>query len=281
MLPTHSACFTHIQLASHPSAYFTHIQHASHPTACHSKCIITGKEEPVPEHPYPGQQWKEVRHDKTVTWLAYWKEPIAQKDFKYVWLAANSTFKSDSDLAKYEKARKLKVPPFPSLPPPPQSRPICTPFLYLCLCVCACRCRLALTSQCFSTDAPTPLAVLKRCRESMPQAELMPQYTGLTPHVLLYRIMWMTSARCMRRTGTARIHSASRWAVLSTSLTSWPCELVMKRMRTRQTLLAAVPSRFGLLLPAVAADSSILVQTDHASVCLSQLPISVVMQCCT
>ncbi len=68
-------------------------------------------EEPVPEHPYPGQQWKEVRHDKTVTWLAYWKEPIAQKDFKYVWLAANSTFKSDSDLAKYEKARKLKVHP--------------------------------------------------------------------------------------------------------------------------------------------------------------------------
>ena len=68
-----------------------------------------GKGEPVPEHPYPGQKWAEVRHDKTVTWLAYWKDPISQKDFKYVWLAANSTFKSDSDLAKYEKARKLKV----------------------------------------------------------------------------------------------------------------------------------------------------------------------------
>ena len=65
----------------------------------------------MPEHPYPGQQWKEVRHDKTVTWLAFWKDPISQKDFKYVWLAANSTFKSDSDLAKYEKARKLKVKP--------------------------------------------------------------------------------------------------------------------------------------------------------------------------
>ena len=71
----------------------------------------TGAQEPVPEHPYPGQQWKEVRHDKTVTWLAFWKDPISQKDFKYVWLAANSTFKSDSDLAKYEKARKLKVKP--------------------------------------------------------------------------------------------------------------------------------------------------------------------------
>ena len=70
---------------------------------------MIGAGEPVPEHPYPGQQWKEVRHDKTVTWLAFWKDPISQKDFKYVWLAANSTFKSDSDLAKYEKARKLKV----------------------------------------------------------------------------------------------------------------------------------------------------------------------------
>ncbi|KAL3133760.1 DNA topoisomerase 1 [Trebouxia sp. C0010 RCD-2024] len=70
--------------------------------------INIGGEEAVPEHPYPGQQWKEVRHDKTVTWLAFWKDPISQKDFKYVWLAANSTFKSDSDLAKYEKARKLK-----------------------------------------------------------------------------------------------------------------------------------------------------------------------------
>ena len=64
---------------------------------------------PIPEHPYPGQKWKEIRHDNTVTWLAYWKDPISQKDYKYVWLAANSLFKSDSDLAKYEKARKLKV----------------------------------------------------------------------------------------------------------------------------------------------------------------------------
>ena len=64
---------------------------------------------PIPEHPYPGQEWKEVRHDNTVTWLAYWKDPISAKDYKYVWLAANSKFKSDSDLAKYEKARKLKV----------------------------------------------------------------------------------------------------------------------------------------------------------------------------
>ena len=44
----------------------------------------------------------------TVTWLAFWHDPISPKDFKYVWLAANSTFKTESDLAKYEKARLLK-----------------------------------------------------------------------------------------------------------------------------------------------------------------------------
>ena len=55
------------------------------------------------------QTWKEVRHDPTVTWLAFWKDTVSDKDYKYVWLAANSTFKADSDLAKYEKARKLKV----------------------------------------------------------------------------------------------------------------------------------------------------------------------------
>lgn len=49
-----------------------------------------------------------MRHDNTVTWLAYWKDPVNDSQYKYVWLAANSSFKSDSDLAKYEKARKLK-----------------------------------------------------------------------------------------------------------------------------------------------------------------------------
>lgn len=44
--------------------------------------INIGKDAPVPEHPYPGQQWREVRHDNTVTWLAYWKDTISSKDFK-------------------------------------------------------------------------------------------------------------------------------------------------------------------------------------------------------
>jgi DNA topoisomerase I len=70
--------------------------------------INIGQGVPLPEHPYPGQNWAEVRHDKTVTWLAYWKDPINSKEYKYVFLAANSTWKAESDLAKYEKARKLK-----------------------------------------------------------------------------------------------------------------------------------------------------------------------------
>ncbi|GBF98695.1 DNA topoisomerase-like [Raphidocelis subcapitata] len=67
--------------------------------------INIGKDAPIPEHPYPGQRWKEVRHDSGVTWLAYWRDTVNPKEFKYVWLSANSTFKSESDLLKYEKAR--------------------------------------------------------------------------------------------------------------------------------------------------------------------------------
>ena len=70
--------------------------------------INIGKGVPIPEHPYKGQKWKEVRHDQYVTWLAYWRDPVNTKDFKYIWLAANSSFKTDSDEAKYGKARKLK-----------------------------------------------------------------------------------------------------------------------------------------------------------------------------
>lgn len=73
------------------------------------KMAPAGKGEPVPEHPYPGQDWAEVRHDDTVTWLAYWKDPINTKSYKYVFLAATSEWKAESDQAKYEKARKLKV----------------------------------------------------------------------------------------------------------------------------------------------------------------------------
>ncbi|KAL5129661.1 DNA topoisomerase 1 beta [Glycine soja] len=66
------------------------------------------KDAPIPECPIPGERWKEIRHDNTVTWLAYWSDPINPKLFKYVFLAASSSLKGQSDKEKYEKARTLK-----------------------------------------------------------------------------------------------------------------------------------------------------------------------------
>ncbi|CAM0902205.1 unnamed protein product [Alopecurus aequalis] len=70
--------------------------------------INIGEGAPVPVCPIPGESWKEVRHDNTVTWLAFWNDPISPKDCKYVFLAASSSLKGQSDKEKYEKARKLK-----------------------------------------------------------------------------------------------------------------------------------------------------------------------------
>ena len=50
-----------------------------------------------------------MKHDNTVTWLAFWNDPINPKEFKYVFLAASSSLKGQSDREKYEKARLLKV----------------------------------------------------------------------------------------------------------------------------------------------------------------------------
>ncbi|CAL9155117.1 unnamed protein product [Musa hybrid cultivar] len=70
--------------------------------------INIGKDAPIPECPIPGERWKEVKHDNTVTWLAFWNDPINPKEFKYVFLAASSSLKGQSDKEKYEKARLLK-----------------------------------------------------------------------------------------------------------------------------------------------------------------------------
>ncbi|KAH6811545.1 DNA topoisomerase I alpha [Perilla frutescens var. frutescens] len=70
--------------------------------------INIGKDAPIPECPISGESWKEIRHDNTVTWLAFWNDPINPKEFKYVFLAASSTLKGQSDKEKYEKARLLK-----------------------------------------------------------------------------------------------------------------------------------------------------------------------------
>lgn len=61
---------------------------------------------PVPSPP-EGHEWAEVKHDNTVTWLAMWRENIADS-FKYVRFAANSSVKGLSDFKKFETARNLK-----------------------------------------------------------------------------------------------------------------------------------------------------------------------------
>ncbi|KAG8902873.1 DNA topoisomerase 1 [Tulasnella sp. 403] len=61
----------------------------------------------VPEPNAPGK-WGKVVNDQTVTWLANWKENV-NGNFKYVFLAAGSSLKGQSDMAKFEKARELKV----------------------------------------------------------------------------------------------------------------------------------------------------------------------------
>lgn len=67
-----------------------------------------GEKCPIPSHPFKGRNWKSIVHKHDVTWLAFWKDPVTPRDFKYVWLSANSSFKAENDIEKYEKARKLK-----------------------------------------------------------------------------------------------------------------------------------------------------------------------------
>jgi len=66
-----------------------------------------GKDAPIPVPNVPGK-WKAIQHDNTVTWLANWTENI-NGNHKYVFLAAGSSLKGQSDMQKFEKARELKV----------------------------------------------------------------------------------------------------------------------------------------------------------------------------
>ncbi|KAF7361856.1 DNA topoisomerase I [Mycena venus] len=69
--------------------------------------INIGKDAPIPIPNMPGK-WKEVIHDNTVTWLATWTENV-NNNHKYVFLAAGSSLKGQSDMNKFEKARELKA----------------------------------------------------------------------------------------------------------------------------------------------------------------------------
>ncbi|KAJ7579162.1 hypothetical protein C8J56DRAFT_964969 [Mycena floridula] len=66
--------------------------------------IGEGASVPIPNMP---GKWKSIQHDNTVTWLATWTENI-NGSHKYVFLAAGSSLKGQSDMQKFEKARDLK-----------------------------------------------------------------------------------------------------------------------------------------------------------------------------
>ncbi|KAI0301022.1 hypothetical protein B0F90DRAFT_1844311 [Multifurca ochricompacta] len=68
--------------------------------------INIGADARIPVPNIPGK-WREVIHDNTVTWLATWTENI-NGSHKYVFLAAGSSLKGQSDMSKFEKARELK-----------------------------------------------------------------------------------------------------------------------------------------------------------------------------
>lgn len=65
-----------------------------------------GKKAPVPPCPLEGHKWGAIVHDDEKAWLAFWKDH--SNNFKYVWLAASSRIKGESDMRKFETARKLK-----------------------------------------------------------------------------------------------------------------------------------------------------------------------------
>ena len=68
--------------------------------------INIGADAKIPK-PLPGHEWKDVIHDRTVEWLASWKDDITGKT-KYVWLGAQSDLKARGDINKFDLARKLK-----------------------------------------------------------------------------------------------------------------------------------------------------------------------------
>ena len=65
-----------------------------------------GEHDPVPSPP-PGHRWGKIIHDHKVVWLAKWQDSIMNAP-KYVQFAAAGKFKGESDLSKFEKARKLQ-----------------------------------------------------------------------------------------------------------------------------------------------------------------------------
>ena len=70
--------------------------------------INCARNAPVPKCDIPGHCWKDVLHNNTVTWLAFYRDDTIKTSYKYIFLAASSKFKGLNDRKKYDKARKLK-----------------------------------------------------------------------------------------------------------------------------------------------------------------------------
>ena len=68
-----------------------------------------GKDAEIPSLPeyLSTHQWGQIIHDQTVEWLSSWRDHVTNKT-KYIWLGQQSEFKSNSDTAKFDLARKLK-----------------------------------------------------------------------------------------------------------------------------------------------------------------------------
>jgi len=69
--------------------------------------INIGENAKIPETGIENRNWGNIIHDKTVIWLASWKENVTGKT-KYVRLSDKSDYKAESDKKKFELARKLK-----------------------------------------------------------------------------------------------------------------------------------------------------------------------------
>lgn len=70
--------------------------------------INISKDSPTPNINLKGDyKWGKIIHDNTVNWLATWKDNVTEKN-KYVFPGEQSDFKSKSDIAKFDLAKKLK-----------------------------------------------------------------------------------------------------------------------------------------------------------------------------
>jgi DNA topoisomerase I len=68
-----------------------------------------GMDDPIPICPIPGHSWKRIQSNPEATWLCLFKDERSKyANKKYVFLAAESKIKGETDKKKYEKARRLK-----------------------------------------------------------------------------------------------------------------------------------------------------------------------------